>query len=233
MSEKIIIKCPKGCGYETTVDFKEDLLKKPLRCPNCKRSSPFTEWMSVVLEKPVVPEKPVIPEKPIVPEVPVVPDEPIASDEPVVPDEPIDPEVPVASDESVAPLSPVIPVAPSSETLGRVEMLSTGAFCFLRPGKNIIGREASSSAADIQIPDVTGKRRMSREHLVIEVTTENGYTQYYAYLYKPQVATTFVNDVELQYEKKTLLKDGDVIRFYYEALRIHIPAQDEDHTFFQ
>lgn len=206
MSEKIIIKCPKGCGYETTVDFKEDLLKKPLRCPNCKRSSPFTEWMSV---------EPVVPEEPIDPEVPVVPEEP------------------VGSDGSVAPLSPVIPVAPSSETLGRVEMLSTGAFCFLRPGKNIIGREASSSAADIQIPDVTGKRRMSREHLVIEVNTENGYTQYYAYLYKPQVATTFVNDVELQYEKKTLLKDGDVIRFYYEALRIHIPAQDEDHTFFQ
>lgn len=76
----------------------------------------------------------------------------------------------------------------------------------LRPGVNIIGRRATNSNATIQI-DCPGKR-MSREHLVIEVSRQpgEGYI-HYARLYKSQVNATFINGLQLE--------DGDILELYH------------------
>ena len=66
--------------------------------------------------------------------------------------------------------------------------------CSLKLGKNVIGREANSSSADIKVP-CEGKNRMSREHIVIEVkkVPGKGYVHYVSmYKEKLNAKTSFV-----------------------------------------
>lgn len=53
-----------------------------------------------------------------------------------------------------------------SDDIGQIRVVSTGQCCPLKMGKNIIGRIAKSSKADIQI---THDEYMSRQHVLIEV----------------------------------------------------------------
>lgn len=82
----------------------------------------------------------------------------------------------------------------------------------LKVGKTVIGRKASSSKADIQIP--TGEsRRMSREHLMIEVkkTPDRGYIHYLS-MCKENLNATFLNDERIEFGDCFALKDGDVLQ---------------------
>ncbi len=108
------------------------------------------------------------------------------------------------------------PDAGGSEDLsiGRLIVLIERGECVtfqLKEGQNVIGRKAKGSGADIQLPCTS--RRMSREHIVIEVkrVAGKGYVHYVS-LSKEQVNPTYVNGQLLSYGDKVVLNTGDIIR---------------------
>lgn len=97
--------------------------------------------------------------------------------------------------------------------IGHLRLQGQSATPFiLKEGKNIVGRKASTSTADIQIP-VGDSRRMSREHLVIEVkkSHNNGYVHYLS-LCKQKQNETFLNNEIVEYGDCIALKNGDTLR---------------------
>lgn len=113
--------------------------------------------------------------------------------------------------------------------LGELKVVATSQSFRLMPGRNVIGRKASQSAAQIQIP--CSNKRMSREHLLIEVKKEvgKGFVHYIS-LNKEHVNDTFVNSAKLEYGDKIVLKHGDIIRLPDVEVRFEIP--DEEGTEF-
>ena len=87
----------------------------------------------------------------------------------------------------------------------------------LREGRNIIGREASSSSADIRLPRAYD--RISREHLIINVKRVGYGYKHEIQLYKREVNATMLNDTTLSGGDIYLLKEGDTIKFPGLALR--------------
>lgn len=100
----------------------------------------------------------------------------------------------------------------------------------LKVGKNIIGRKAVQSAATIQIPNES--KRMSREHLMIEVRRVPGKGfVHYASLCKERTNDTFIGNDRLEYGDCVILCDGDVIKLPDASLRFEMD-DSEDHTLF-
>lgn len=82
----------------------------------------------------------------------------------------------------------------------------------LKFGRNVIGRAAENSQADIQL-DTHGDKHMSREHLLITINKVAGKgTTGYLSLYKEKVNKTYVNGSQLYYGDTLILKDGDKIQ---------------------
>lgn len=93
----------------------------------------------------------------------------------------------------------------------------------LRAGRNIVGRKASASAADFQIP-VPGSRRLSREHLLIEVKRVQGKgIVHYVSLFKEKVNETRINGKRLEFNESIVLKHGDVLELPDVTLVFEIP----------
>lgn len=100
----------------------------------------------------------------------------------------------------------------------------------LKTGKNIIGRAAPTSSADIQI-DTAALKRMSREHAVIEVTQYSGRCSYYFSLYKESLNPTAVSGEKILYGDSFILKHGDLLQLPDAVLRFEI--LDGDGTDFE
>ena len=82
----------------------------------------------------------------------------------------------------------------------------------LKIGRNIIGRNAATSKADIKI-DTADLRHISREHAIVDVEEESGkYTCYFS-LYKKESNDTYVLDKKVVYGDKVCLNHGDILRF--------------------
>lgn len=114
-------------------------------------------------------------------------------------------------------------------TLGKITVPSLNISYQLKPGKNVIGRKATGSSAQCQIP--CPSKRMSREHLIIEIKKVPGKGfVHYASLYKEQVNATFVGKNQLEYGDCIVLKDKDVIKLPDIEVRFIIP--DEEGTEF-
>lgn len=99
---------------------------------------------------------------------------------------------------------------PRNGAIGSLRLLDKSIPPFkLKVGKNIIGRKASTSEADIQIP-VGDSKRMSREHLVIEVknTPDQGYVHYMS-LCKQKQNNTYLNNELVEYGDCIALQSGD------------------------
>lgn len=113
---------------------------------------------------------------------------------------------------------------------GQLRVVPTGQTFKLRLGRNVVGRKAATSNADIQLPTGDSKR-MSREHIVIDVkkVPQKGLVPYIS-LYKEKVNATGVNGEELLYGDTIVLKDGDVIELPDLKVKFEIP--DEDATSF-
>jgi pSer/pThr/pTyr-binding forkhead associated (FHA) protein len=111
-----------------------------------------------------------------------------------------------------------------NETIGRI-ISPNGATYQLKMGKNIIGRKASNSTADFQI-DTDENRKMSREHLIIDVKNipSKGIV-HYASLYKEKVNKTFIGSETLVYGDCIVLKDGDIIKLSDIAVKFEIPDE--------
>lgn len=115
-------------------------------------------------------------------------------------------------------------------SIGSLEIPGRKSPCRLKPGRNIIGREANSSSADIMVP-CGGEKRMSREHLVIDVkkVPGKGFVHYVS-VYKEKLNATFINDERIEYGDCMVLKDGDRIKLPNATIRFEIP--DEEKTDF-
>lgn len=120
--------------------------------------------------------------------------------------------------------------APKAENLlvGRIVIIPTGRAFQLKHGKNVIGRKASASSAQFQIPTGDNKR-MSREHLVIEVKRSPAAgILHLVSLFKQKVNKTFINSKELLWGDIIILQDGDIIKLPDLELKFEIP--DDDRT---
>ena len=100
----------------------------------------------------------------------------------------------------------------------------------LKMGRNVVGRKASASSADIQILTAEN-RRMSREHIVIEVKKIAGRgVVHYISLYKERLNPTFIGNEKMEYGDVLELNDGDIIKLPDCTLKFEIP--DEEGTVF-
>ena len=110
--------------------------------------------------------------------------------------------------------------------LGQLESPSLPQPLKLCEGRNVVGRQAKSSQATIQLP--TGPSRgMSREHLLIEAKSVPGLGYvHYASLCKAEVNATFVNQSQLHYGDCVVLHDGDELRLPDVTLRFVVPDPD-------
>ena len=113
-----------------------------------------------------------------------------------------------------------------NDPVGSLQVLTPAPLSFeLHAGKNIIGRKAKGSAADIQIPEES--KRMSREHLVVEVKKVPGKGWvHYASLFKEKVNATYVNDELLEYGDRIVLNPGDLLKLPGVNVKFDI-ADDE------
>lgn len=96
----------------------------------------------------------------------------------------------------------------------------------LKLGRNVVGRKASASSADIQI--FTGeRRRMSREHIVIDVKKVEGHgLTHYISLYKEKLNPTYVCNEKLVYGDCLVLNHGDLIKLPDCTLVFEIPDEE-------
>lgn len=111
-------------------------------------------------------------------------------------------------------------------TLGKLKVQGLGFSFRLKVGRNVIGRKATASTADIQIPITEGKH-MSREHLVIEVKKVAGKgIVHYASLYKEKVNPTAINNILLEYGDSIVLKSGDKLKLPDATIIFEIPDDE-------
>ena len=113
-----------------------------------------------------------------------------------------------------------------NHTVGRLINHKSRISYPLKGGRNIIGRKAAKSNAEIRI-DTGADRTMSREHLLIDVKNVpyKGIV-HYASLYKENVNPTFIGDVLLQFGDTIVLNHGDMVRLPGSTLRFEIPDED-------
>ena len=94
----------------------------------------------------------------------------------------------------------------------------------LKEGSNVIGRKASSSTANIQIPMPPGDNRFSRDHLLVEVKQVKGKgIVHYLSLNKEKVNETKLNGSKMNYGETFSLKDKDMIQIPGLTLRFEMP----------
>lgn len=96
----------------------------------------------------------------------------------------------------------------------------------LKLGRNVIGRYAPSSKADIQI-DTPDRNVLSREHAVIDVKEVNGKYIYKFSLYKERVNETKVAGKKIAYGDALYLKPGDIIELPSVIMFFKEPDRDE------
>lgn len=119
-------------------------------------------------------------------------------------------------------------VADINQLPGQLRVISTGQVFPLKMGRNVVGRKASSSSADIQLP-VGDCKRMSRSHVVINVMKETGTSiTTHISLFKENVNKTFVKGNEVLYGDELVLNDGDVIEL--PDLKVVYEIPDDEKT---
>ncbi len=99
---------------------------------------------------------------------------------------------------------------------------------YLKTGRNVIGRYAISSTADIQI-DTGPLKHISREHAIIEVTEENGEYMCYFSLYKKEINDTYVSDKKVLYGNSVCLVEGDTLKLPDNTV-LKYELEEEDGT---
>ncbi len=110
-------------------------------------------------------------------------------------------------------------------SVGRLVVVSTSMPFQLTAGRNIIGRMATGSVANVQIP--CEGRLVSRDHLLIEIENETGKgLVHYVSLNKQQVNPTYVGDVLLEYGNKIVLKHNDIIKLPGMEVRFELPDEE-------
>lgn len=119
------------------------------------------------------------------------------------------------------------PLTQPNYSIGELTNMENGEKYKLKPGKNIIGRKALKSVADIQI-DTMGKRMLSREHILLEIKNvpTKGFVHYLS-LFKENVNKTFINNEPLIFGDCMVLNDGDIVMLPDATLKFEIPDSEE------
>ena len=110
--------------------------------------------------------------------------------------------------------------------IGRLTVAGTGQSFQLRPGRQVIGRQGSNPP----LPDfgiATDNRRVSRQHIVVEVKKipGKGYV-HYASLFKERVNATYVGNTQLAFGDTVVLRHGDILRLPDTELRFELPDEE-------
>ena len=183
MTGTIDVKCP-WCSATLRILQSPGMENKNITCPNCKKTSPFSQFKIVVAK----------------------------------------------DDESVT----CFPGTDSNNQhqvkenllIGRLIIPLTGITYQLLPGRNIIGRKASASTANFQI-DTGDHKRMSREHLIIEVKrVPAAGLMHYVSLYKERVNKTFIHSTKLLWGDTLILQHGDIIKLPDVDIRFELPDEE-------
>ena len=114
--------------------------------------------------------------------------------------------------------------AKKNTEIGRI--IADGRIYPLRLGKNVIGRKSGTSSATIQL--TTASKRLSREHIVIDVKNVPGVgIAHHVSLYKKVVNVTFVNNIQLEFGDVIVLNTHDIIKLPDIDVKFEIPDEDE------
>ena len=197
--ENIKVKCPE-CGTVLAIKPQPGIESKSIKCPACNEKNMYSDFL---------PFRPVV--KNMVTALHDDTDEDATC---------------VMSDRQKEQLPPVATAIGMLEILNREPSKAT--LYQLKMGRNVIGRKATASTADFQIPLLPEQKKMSREHMVIDVEMIPGRgLTHQASLYKEQVNETLVNGVALQYGEKVPLKDQDRIRLPHAELLFTTPDDEK------
>lgn len=202
MDQQVVrIKCP-WCSSVLSVKMLPGIENKSVNCPVCKHKSPFTQFQQVTVGSTSQPR----------------PQQPQRDDSTNygggIP--PLGGGAPGAFGADKTAYGPsgggtteLPPLA--DDRIGYLEVPSTGESFRLLPGRNIIGRKAKQSNANIQIN--TAEKMISREHFVIDVqSSPTKGNVHIISLAKEQVNPTFVGSNRLEYKDALLLNSGDIVR---------------------
>lgn len=199
------IRC-RSCGALLTINVKEENINKSLRCPVCKNIAPLLQYE-------VQPEESIQQER---------------IQQPTL-NEVANNNIPSYDDESTRLSTPQEPVErryePEPEPEARTGMLiikNNNKTFTLREGHNIIGRNGEGTEADFKI-DTPNEKRISREHIIIDVVRDGRIYNHAVKLYKKEVNITYVNGSRLEYGDSVILKDGDNIELPGVTLQFIIP----------
>lgn len=109
---------------------------------------------------------------------------------------------------------------------GKITVEETGETIKLKEGKNIIGRRSPGSNADIQL--TSPSNRMSREHIIIDVSRDKqGTFRHKVKLYKSKVNPTYVGNMRLEEEDVILLAEGTKIKLPDATLIFRMEKEDD------
>lgn len=207
----IKIKCP-NCGKKLEINIKEGANPKldsvKIKCPMCKIISPYPMYKKIDETKCYDNDctKPVGKN----------------SDDTDYQNKDNDPTLRASDKTDVNPMY--------SAVIGELQVDANVNNFKLREGRNVIGRKATTSKADIQIMPKTEKSRISREHIVINVKKlKSGNYIHALSLYKDEVNDTFYNDQKLKFGDSYFLKKNDVIKMP-DGLIINFVLSDKEKT---
>ncbi len=113
--------------------------------------------------------------------------------------------------------------------IGKLQVSGSSTQYTLKIGKNIIGRKANSSTANVQIE--TTDKTMSRSHSLIEVVklSKGGYKHYFSNANNKNA--TLVNNENVESDDKLILNGGEIIKMGNVVLKFTIAGgEDTDYT---
>lgn len=96
-------------------------------------------------------------------------------------------------------------------TVGRLIVKDNKSISYqLKVGENIVGRNGEGSEADFKL-DTPNEKKISREHIIVDVKSEGNDYSYSVRLYKKEVNRTYVNGNRIEYSDCIRLHDKDTI----------------------
>lgn len=194
--QELKIKCP-CCSKALIIKLRPNQQVQSLTCPACKQTSPFSAYKVVS-----------------------APSSDVSHDDGAT-------HVLTKGDSRLvgapAGVAPAETSGEAGETMINVGAMTPPASCGrlvfvngniptveLHEGRNIVGREASTSSATVRVPNTY--MRISREHIIIDVKAVGNAYKHEIRLFKKEVNATMLNTTTLADGDVFVLNDGDTIK---------------------
>lgn len=210
----IKIKCP-WCGSVLSVKNRPDIETKNVTCPVCKQKSAFTQF---TLLTPVSPAPMSVSPAPQQPVYPSAPQQPVSNNQ--------FGKGTIYETNTPPPAQAPQPQLPA-QAFGELVLTTTGTAFPLHQGRNIVGRKSPGSTSDIQI-ETGASRRMSRQHLVIDVEVDplRGVSHTIS-LYKEACNAVLVDGQALLYGDRIVIVPGMTISMPDALLTFRLPDPEK------